>query len=121
MAFCNVTGNLIPPFVIFKGKRKKPGFSDAMQPGTAIEVSESFYINSELFTLWLQHFQTHRPSGPVILLLDGHCSHVNNAEAPFCREKQHTRAVRTTTQFLQPLDRSFFKPLKSAFNQACGT
>src|SRR5215470_18059766 len=34
---------------------------------------------------------------------------------------QHPRAVLTTTHFLQPLDRSFFKLLKSTFNQACGT
>jgi hypothetical protein len=85
MARCNAIGNFIPPFVIFKGKRKKPEFSDVMPPGTAIEVSESFYINLGLFTLWLQHFQTHRSSGSVILLLDGHCFHVNNAEALFCR------------------------------------
>lgn len=26
-----------------------------------------------------------------------------------------------TTHFTQPLDRAFFKPLKTAFNQACGT
>jgi hypothetical protein len=45
MACCNAIGNFIPPFVIFKGKRKKPEFCDAMPPGTAIEVSESCCIN----------------------------------------------------------------------------
>ena len=95
-----------------------------MPPGTAIEVSESGNINSEFFALWLQHFKTHRSSGPVILLLDGHCSHVNNEEALCFAEKNNIHVLCLpphTTHFLQPLDRSFFKPLKSAFNQACGT
>jgi transposase len=124
MACCNAIGNFIPPFVVFKGKRKKSEFSDAMPPGTIVYVSESGYINLELFTLWLQHFQMHRSSGPVILLLDGHCSHVNNEEALSFAEKCNINLLCLpphTTHFLQPLDRSFFKPLKSAFNQACGT
>jgi transposase len=75
--------------VIFKGKRKKPEFSDAMPPGTRVKILESGYINSELFTLWLQHFEMNRSSGPVILLLDGHCSHVDNEEALSFAEKSN--------------------------------
>jgi 4-hydroxybenzoate polyprenyltransferase len=111
VAFCNAIGNFIPPFVIFKGKRKKPEFSDAMPPGTAIEASESGHISSELFALWLQHFQMHRSSGPVILLLDGHCSHVNNEEALCFADKNNIHVLYLpphTRHFLQPLDRSFF-------------
>jgi hypothetical protein len=74
--------------------------------------------------LRLQHFQTHRSSGHVILLLDGHCSYVNNEEALCFAEKNNIHVLCLpphTRHYLQPLDRSFFKPLKSAFNEACGT
>jgi hypothetical protein len=52
MACCIVIRN----FVILKGKRKKPELCDQMPPGIVVEMSYSDYMNSELFTLGLQHF-----------------------------------------------------------------
>ena len=61
----------------FSKARKETRIYDVLTPGTGME-SESGYINSPFFTFWFQHFQMHLPFGPVILLRDGHCFHVNN-------------------------------------------
>lgn len=51
--------------------------------GSIVEVSETGYINSELFLLWLKHFKGHVQSqeDQVLLLLDGHSTHSKNLEA----------------------------------------
>jgi hypothetical protein len=81
-------------------------------------------MHLEHFALWLQNFHMHRCAGSVILFLYGHGSHTNSEEALSFAEANHIHLLclsRHTTHFLHPLDRSFFKPLKSAFNQACDT
>jgi len=80
LACCNATGNYIPPFVIFKGVRQKPEFSDHMPPGSVIKMSDTGYINTELFLQWLHHFKAHRTSEKVIVVIDGHASHVKSIE-----------------------------------------
>lgn len=124
MGCCNAAGNFIPPMVIFKGQRSKPEFEDGMPPGTAVKMSESGYISSELFLFWLQHFNSHRTQGKVVLLLDGHASHVKSlAVLEYACQNDITMICLPphTTHFIQPLDRSFFKPLKVYYDQACKT
>lgn len=44
-------------------------------PGSIVDVSESGYINAELFVKWLRHFiDTVKPAKEkkILLLLDGH-------------------------------------------------
>jgi hypothetical protein len=106
------------PFMIFKGKWKKPEFCDVMPPGTVVEMSESGYMH-------LEHF----PSGfsvftciDVLDLLLFSCMVTvvisNNAEPDYI----HLLCLsHHTTHFLHPLQKSVSKLLKSAFNQACGT
>ena len=47
--------------------------------GTMYGLSESGWINSELFDLWfVHHFLPHAPTvRPILLLLNGHSSHYN--------------------------------------------
>lgn len=124
MACCSASGYYVPPMVIFKGKRKKPEFADGMPPGTLVVMSESGYISSELFLKWLEHFQAHRPAGNAVLIIDGHASHVKSvAVLDYASANQITMICLPphTTHFIQPLDRSFFRPLKTYFDQACKT
>ena len=74
---------------------------------------------------WLKHFQVNaRPTkeNPVLLILDGHSSHTKNLEAiHFARENGIVvlSLPPHTTHRLQPLDRTFFKPLMGNFNTTC--
>ena len=68
------------------------------------------------------HFLSYAPKArPIVLLMDGHSTH-------FCPETIRMAAANQvilctlpphTTHLCQPLDRSCFGPLKSAWRQAC--
>lgn len=121
LACTNATGNFIPPMAIFKGKRFLPEFSDGFPNGSLITMTDSGWINEEAFMKWLQHFEAHRVPGPCILLLDGHASHKTLQALQFCEDHNINMICLPshTTHRLQPLDRSFFKPLKSYYDNEC--
>lgn len=120
----SAAGNYIPPMLIFKRKRKPQELAIGAPAGSVIEISDTGYINSELFVLWLNHFHgcvKSDDSNPVLLLLDGHTTHSKNVAAlEFCRENGIIllQLPGHTTHRLQPLDVAFFKPLETYFTQA---
>lgn len=123
MACCNAEGAFLPPVLIMKGKRQKAVFSDGLPPGSKIYMNEkSSYVNSQLFLRWLkEHFLPRKSPGKVILLLDGHTSHSTALDMLKFADVNDIILLclpSHTTQALQPLDRTFFKPLKDYFRKA---
>ena len=122
---CNATGNYIPPMMIFKRKRRKDDLTEHAPVGTLNEVSDSGWINIGLFMSYLKHFAKHaKPTKDdrVLLILDGHKSHTKNIELiEYARETgiEILSLPPHTSHKLQPLDHTFFKPSKVAFNTAC--
>ena len=123
LACANAMGNMLPPMVIFKGERFNHDWVKGEVPNTLYGMSPNGWIDQELFTEWLQKlFIPNIPSTrPVLLLLDGHSSHFNPeairiaAEANiiiFCLPPH-------TTHVAQPLDVSFFGPLKKHWSKVC--
>lgn len=120
----NAEGSFFPPCCIFKGKNKKREFEDGLPPGGKVVMGEkSAYVTSEIFFQWFRDFFVPRKgAGKVLLIMDGHTSHCSNVELLdfavandvilFCLPSH-------TTHWLQPLDRSFFKPLKTYWAQTC--
>ena len=46
-------------------------------PGTAFHASDTGWVNTELFIKWFEFFLLQiSPSRPVLLILDGHSSHI---------------------------------------------
>lgn len=123
VACCNAEGVFIPPVSIMKGKNKKKEFEDNMPPGAKVYMSEkSAYINTEIFFIWLQeHFLPRKPTGTILLILDGHASHCNSIEMLEFAETNGIILIclpSHTTHYLQPLDRAVFKSVKNAFYNA---
>jgi hypothetical protein len=123
---CNAEGYFLPPACIFKGKNKKSEFEDGMPPGSVVYMNQkSAYISTSLFLTWLKtHFLPRKPAGKVILILDGHWTHCNSVEMLEFADEHDIILLclpSHTTQFLQPLDRAFFKSLKSSFGKACNS
>lgn len=121
---CNAEGVFLPPYCIFKGKNKKDELLDGMPPGSAIRMSpKSAYVNSDIFFEWLKtHFLPRKMLGKVLLILDGHTSHTTNLEMLEFAEQNDILLFclpAHTTHYLQPLDRTFFKALKTYYSQAC--
>ena len=119
----NAAGHMIAPMVIFKGERFNHEWTIGEVPDTLYGMSDSGWIDKELFFLWLKNIFIKRipPQRPVLLLYDGHSSHYTPdaiTEAAkegiviFCLPPNTTHAA-------QPLDVSFFKPLKTFWSLAC--
>lgn len=123
LACGSAAGYTIPPMVVFDRKALKPEMTIGEVPGTFYGLSESGWMDSELFEEWLKnHFlQQIPPVRPILLLLDGHSSHyqpgmlrIAAAEGIiiFCLPPH-------TTHLLQPLDNACFASLKTHWGSAC--
>ncbi|CAH2088935.1 unnamed protein product [Euphydryas editha] len=118
----SAAGYFIPPLIIFKRKRAKDELKDGAPPGAIFAFNpESGYINKEIFFVWMQHFVESvkpTPEKKVLLILDGHTSHTKNLDA-INYEKKHNVVLLSlpahTSNKLQPLDTSFFRPLSCYF------
>lgn len=111
----SATGELIPPFIIFKGS--PPDGSD-FPKDSHLCGSKSAYIDSGLFIEFLKHFNKHRPKIPgkkCLLILDGHSSHLSVESLEFCSENEIELICLPphSSHRLQPLDTHFNKSFKS--------
>jgi hypothetical protein len=120
----NASRNFFPPTFIFPRKKMKAELLDGAPPSSVGMVSESGFRNSELFLDWLQHFRNNVRScaeNPCMLLLDNYASHISLPAIDFCR-KYHIHMLFLpphSTHKAQPLDRSFFGPLKAFYSCEC--
>lgn len=120
----NAAGNYIPPALIYPRKREKEELLNGAPTGSLLMVSDSGFINTDLFLKWLVHFQKYTHSSiekKVLLIMDNHASHISLPAINFCR----TNGIILLSlpphcsHKLQPLDRGFFGPLKTAYSQQC--
>lgn len=117
-------GQFIPPFFIFPRQRMNDRLMINSPNESVAEVQPNGWMNSELFLKWMAHFVKYtNPSeeSPILLILDGHASHKDLDVINFATKK-HIHMLSTpphTTHKLQPLDRTFMKPFKTAYNDAC--
>ena len=89
VACANAAGRVLPPMVIFKGERFNHEWSVGEVPDTLFGMSESGWIDQELFFYWLKKLFIKQipPQRPVMLLYDGHSSHyIPNAIAEAVKE-----------------------------------
>ena len=122
----NAAGNYVPHMMIFCRKRMKPELIDHAPTGTIGGCSDNGWITTELFLTYIKHvIRETRCSqrSKVLLIFDGHSSHTKSIELVNLTRKNGLILLSLpphTPHKLQPLDKSVFKPLKTAFNTACG-
>lgn len=120
----SASGIYIPPMIIFKRKIWVEDLRFGAPLGSVVRISDSGYINSNLFLEWLVHFHSFVGStktNKVLLLLDGHTTHCKNLEALEYARKNGIILLQLpghTSHRLQPLDVAFFSPLQTYFVQA---
>lgn len=125
VACASAAGTVFPPMVIFKGERLNHEYTKGEVPGTLYGMSPNGWIDEELFCHWLSDlFLKHiPPQRPVLLLLDGHSTHFT----PYAVHLAASEGVTImclpphTTHAAQPLDVSFFGPLKKHWSSVCHT
>ena len=121
VAAVNAAGQYLAPMLVWPRKRNVEVLMKGTPPGSIGSASGSGWIDADLFLQWLRHFQDwtqSSPQNPQVLILDGHHSHKTLAAVEFAR--QHGISMVTlpphTSHKTQPLDRTVFKALKSAYN-----
>ncbi len=117
LACGSATDEIIPPFIIFAGKQISPLWTQDEVTGSRFAVSDNGWVDQELFNFWLtDHFLPNTPSQrPILLLLDGHSSHFEPYSIQFARTHEIVIFCLPphTTRECQPLDTSYFRSLKS--------
>ena len=118
VACCSATGVFLPPYVIFKGVRRREELGDGLPPGSEFSLTDSGYAQTQTFKLFMEFFVKHvAPGEKKLLIMDGHRSHVD-AEAVEVAERNNViimlRPAHTSHE-LQSLDKAVFKSLKAAF------
>lgn len=79
----SATGAFVPPMFVWPRVRMKLELMDGCPPGSILECHKSGWMQTNLFTIWFQHFV--KVSGAtkenkVLLILDGHTTHTQNLD-----------------------------------------
>lgn len=118
----NAIGNYVPPALIFPRKNWKHELLEGAPNGSVGFPQESGWMTGEIFLKWLQHFEKFcraTVESPVLLILDGHVSHKNWSVLKYAKENGIILLCLPAhcSHRIQPLDVTFFAPLKAYLNQ----
>ena len=123
LACASASRQVVPPMVVFSGKNFNHALSEGEVPDTFYGMSDSGWMDQELFASWFtHHFLKHAVSSrPLMLILDGHSSHftLNLVQSAAEQDVVIFCLPPHTTADSQPLDTSCFGPLKTHWFQAC--
>ena len=118
-------GTQVPPFFVFAGARMRQELLDGCTAGTDGTVSSTGWSNSDIFKMYLQeHFinfvQGLSDEQPILLLYDGHKSHVSLNLIDWAKAHNIILFVLPahTSHLLQPLDVGCFGPLSKILNNS---
>ena len=109
------SGRVLDPLIIFSGKNFQSTWrgKDAL-PKTLYGVSDNGWMTTEIFSEWFENFCEQVNERPLLLVLDGHLTHVSipiieralNEDITILKFPPHV------TDLLQPADVTCFGPLK---------
>ena len=125
LACISAKGEYSKPLVIFPGKRT-PNFNlRGVDPDKYdIGYSPNGWISTEAFFSWLANVfypsVCDKIQFPIMILMDGHRSHINIAATEFCIDHGIILYCLPphSSHILQPLDISCFGPIKKLWNSA---
>jgi DDE superfamily endonuclease/Tc5 transposase DNA-binding domain/helix-turn-helix, Psq domain len=118
------SGWVLPPCIIFKGKRFIQSWSDDLPGDWRFEVSPNGWTSDEIGVRWLiKHFvplTVNRTKGNYrLLILDGHGSHLTPKFDEICSQNDIIPICMPahSSHLLQPLDIGCFAVLKRSYGQ----
>ena len=92
-------------------------------PCTTVSCSDNGWMTTEIFTAWFDTFCTSVTTRPIILVYDGHITHVSIDIVEKARAQNIViiKLPPHTTDRLQPLDVSCFKSLQAKWDRSLHT
>lgn len=133
LACISASGSLFRPLIIFQGTHlwstwkadckeevDENGVVKKRERKALYAVSENGWMNSFIFQHFLQKFAAEVKERPLLLVVDGHVSHLDVATLRIAQNERITilKLPSHATDTLQPLDRTCFKTLKYEFDVA---
>ncbi|XP_041356365.1 uncharacterized protein LOC121373701 isoform X1 [Gigantopelta aegis] len=121
----NAAGTYLPPFLIFKGKKKKTELSEKYSEGTEVRMSEMGWSDSVLLTDFVKHHFCNCTMGDnsdvKLLLYDGRASHINIGLIDWAREHKIILFLLppSTKNPIQPSDVGCFEEFKKILYDEC--
>ena len=109
LAVCNAVGRAVDPLIIFKGKNYQSSWAgDKGLPNIFYLLSESGWMTSDTFTVWFEKFRDEVKESILLLLFDGHLTHVSVPVIEITMEEKIfiLKSPPHVTDVLQPLDAS---------------
>ena len=117
----SATGRVLDSLIIFTGKNFQSTWkgSNAL-PNTFYAVSESGWMTTEIFAVWFDLFRQHVTERPLLLIFDGHLTHILVAviEKAIHDGIHIIKLPPHVTDKLQPLDVTCFSPLKGYWEKS---
>lgn len=115
-------GVLLPPYIVYKSEHLYDTWTSYGPKGARYNRSKSGWFDMRLFEEWFQSIVVpfvRTLNGPKVLIGDNLSSHVSASVIAQC-EKHDIRFIllpANSTHLCQPLDVSFFHPLKAAWRK----
>lgn len=121
----SASGERAPPMILYKYAKKVPKrIVDVCPSDWGIGISESGWMTTECFyeyftNVFYPWLIKQKIEFPITVYMDGHGSHVTIPLVKFCREKkiEIISLHPNSTHITQPLDVSFFHPLKERWRK----
>ena len=121
----NAQGQHVPPFFVFPGARMRQELLEGKSTGASGDVTESGWSNSIIFKKYLENhllkFLPERSAElPVLLLYDGHMSHISLELIEWAQNQHIVLFVLPahTSHVLQPMDIGCFGPFEAELFKA---
>ena len=114
-------GSVVPPAVYFPGVNFNPDYGIGFAKNVYLGFTKNGWMETPQFYGWLTNHFCKRisPIRPVVLLIDGHNSHIDYHTSLFSAENQiHLfRFPPHTSHAVQPTDRGYFGSFKASFQK----
>jgi len=117
-------GTYVPPLSIFPRKCHSPQLEKGGPLAAVYKCTLNGWTIEQIFLKWLNHFKDFvKPTQekPVLLILDNHNSHATLKAYNFCKKNNIIMLLLPphSSHRMQPLDVTFFGPLKGAYHKEC--
>ena len=123
LGVCSASGKAFDPLIIFKGKNLMSSwFGENALPNTYYGNSNNGWMDSNAFAKWFDVFVDTVKERPLLLLFDGHLTHVTIPVITRALEENIIiiKFPPHCTDVLQPLDKTCFGPLKQKWQAKLG-
>lgn len=119
----NAVGDKAPPLIVFKGKNVWDQWMADPDGGTdlAYAASSNGWMETDIFVNFIRKTLIPAVGGlrPVLLIYDGHSTHVDNRVVTLAQENGITilKLPPHTSHLLQPLDLAVFRSFKTSWDE----